>query len=134
MVTVSNTSEADSERPAGTGPDRTKNGRPIFKTDHYNKISVKERGAIRILKVHPGAPEQTEVPCELIPGTILSDEGRLQHETSGVTTYKLEPSMGLGGGRILKRDLSLTYAISYRAQGGVVFAFSVSRLYINPES
>src|SRR2546430_3600128 len=57
---------ADDEPPADAGPDKTKDGRPIFKTSHYNKIPVKERGAIRILKVHPGAPEQTEVQCELI--------------------------------------------------------------------
>lgn len=82
MATVSNTSKADNEPPADTGPDKTKDGRPIFKTSHYNKIPVKERGAIRILKVHPGAPEQTEVQCELIPGTILSDEDCLLHETS----------------------------------------------------
>jgi len=46
--------------------------------------SPSRRGAIRILKVHPGAPEQTEVQCELIPGTILVDNDRLQHETSDV--------------------------------------------------
>src|SRR5438552_226611 len=82
MATVSNTSKADDGPPANSGPDKTKIGRPIFKTSHYNKISVKEKGAIRILKVHPGAPEQTEVQCELIPGTILSDEDRKQHKTS----------------------------------------------------
>src|SRR5438045_6967964 len=82
MGTASDTSKADYERPADTGPDKTIDGRPIFKTSHYNKIPVKERGAIRILKVHPGAPEQTEVQCELIPGTILSDQDRLPHETS----------------------------------------------------
>jgi hypothetical protein len=84
MATVSSKSKTDDEPPEDSGPDKTKNGRPIFKTSHYNKIPVKERGAIRILKVHPAAPEQTEVQCELIPGTILSDKGRLQHETSDV--------------------------------------------------
>ena len=82
MATASNASKADDEPPADTGPDKTKDGRPIFKKSHYDKIPVKERGAIRILKVHPGAPEQTEVQCELIPGTILSDKDRLPHETS----------------------------------------------------
>jgi hypothetical protein len=82
MATASNTSKAVDEPPEDTGPKETKSGRPIFKTSHYNKIPVMKRGAIRILKVHPGAPEQTEVQCELIPGTILSDEDRLQHETS----------------------------------------------------
>jgi hypothetical protein len=84
MTTVSNTLKADNEPSEDPGPEKTKNGRPIFKTSHYNKIPVRERGAIRILKVHPGAPEQTEVQCELIPGTILSDKDRLQHETSNI--------------------------------------------------
>src|SRR5579871_2554331 len=81
MATASNTSKVDDEPPADTAcPDKDKDGRPIFKTIHYNEIPVKERGAIRILKVHPGAPEQTEVQCELILGTILSDKDHLQHE------------------------------------------------------
>jgi hypothetical protein len=84
MATATNTSKADNEPPADASPNETKDGRPIFKTSHYDKISVKKRGAIRILKVHPGAPEQTEVQCELIPGTILSDEDLLKDETSDV--------------------------------------------------
>lgn len=81
---ASNTSKADDGPPANTGSDTTKYRRPIFKTSHYNKIPVKERGAIRILKVYPGTPEQIEVECELIPGTILSDKDRLQYEISDV--------------------------------------------------
>src|SRR5271155_3090406 len=78
MATASNASKADDEPPADTGRDKMEDGRPIFKKSHYDKIPVKERGAIRILKVHPGAPEQTEVQCELIPGTILSDKDRFK--------------------------------------------------------
>ncbi|KAL9615690.1 MAG: hypothetical protein Q9160_009331 [Pyrenula sp. 1 TL-2023] len=81
MATANNTSKVDDEPPADTGPVKTRDGRPIFMTSHYNKIPVKERGAIRILKVYPGAPEQTEVQCELIPGTILSDNDHLLPET-----------------------------------------------------
>jgi len=50
------------------------NGRPIFKKHHYDKIPVNARGAIRILKVYAGSPEQDDVLCELIPGTILDYE------------------------------------------------------------
>ncbi|KAL9114300.1 MAG: hypothetical protein Q9227_001722 [Pyrenula ochraceoflavens] len=84
MATAGNGSKVDDEPPADTGPDKTKDGRPIFRTSHYNKIPVKERGAIRILKVHPGEPEQAEVQCELIPGTILSDKDRLLNEASNL--------------------------------------------------
>lgn len=74
------TSKTDDQPPPDTGPEKTKDGRPIFRTSHYNKIPVKERGAIRILMVHPGAPGQTEVQCKLIPGTILDDKDLLQNE------------------------------------------------------
>ena len=84
MATSSNTSKVENEPLVDRDPDKTKDGRPIFKTRHYNKIPVQERGAIRILKIHPGAPGQSEVQCELIPGTVLSDESRLPHETSDV--------------------------------------------------
>jgi hypothetical protein len=77
-------SKAEDVPPADTVPDKTKDGRPIFMTSHYNKIPVDKRGAIRILKVHPGGPEQTDVQCELIPGTILSGKYPLQQETSDV--------------------------------------------------
>jgi hypothetical protein len=82
MATARITPKDDDEPTADTGPDKTKDGRPIFKTGHYNKIPVNVRGAIRILKVQPGAPEQMEVQCELIRGTILSDKDCLHHGTS----------------------------------------------------
>jgi hypothetical protein len=84
MATASNNSKADDGPPADSVHDKTKDGRPIFMTSHYKKIPVTARGAIRILKVHPGAPGQTEVQCELIPGTILTENDRLQHETAEV--------------------------------------------------
>jgi hypothetical protein len=56
------------------------NGRPIFKKHHYDKIPVNTRGAIRILKVYAGSPEQDDVLCELIPGTILDYEDCQKHD------------------------------------------------------
>lgn len=58
------------------GVDRTEDGRPIFKSEHYDKIEM--RGAIRILNVFPGHPEDLEVHCELIPGTILDYKERME--------------------------------------------------------
>jgi hypothetical protein len=52
----------------------------IFKKHHYNKIPVNTRGAIRILKVYPGSPEQDDVLCELIPATILDYEECQKHD------------------------------------------------------
>lgn len=85
MATTRNRSMVgDDEGPTNVDPDRTKDGRSIFKTTHYNRIPVTARGAIRILKIVPGPPEQMEVQCELIPGTILSEKDRLPQEASGI--------------------------------------------------
>lgn len=60
-----------------------------FLTEHYEKIPVNEqRGAIRILKIDPGPPEQPRVYCELIPGTILSEDEYLPDEKRDVKHVK----------------------------------------------
>ncbi|KAI9696674.1 MAG: hypothetical protein M1820_008048 [Bogoriella megaspora] len=58
--------------------DRTEDGRPIFKTEHYDKLELP--GAIRILNVFPGHNEDSEVHCELIPGTILNSKKRMEYD------------------------------------------------------
>lgn len=75
---------AENEPPLDISPKKTKDGRPIFKTIHYSKIPVDERGAIRILKIHPGEPGQSEVQCELITGTVLHEKDRFPHDPSRV--------------------------------------------------
>ena len=76
------TPEVEHEVPLNTSDDITQDGRPIFKTKHYDMIPVKEkRGAIRILRLHPGDPREPEVRCELIPGTILTKEEQMQDGT-----------------------------------------------------
>ncbi|KAF2240006.1 HET-domain-containing protein, partial [Viridothelium virens] len=62
---------------AEKGVDRTDDDRPVFKTEHYDKLE--KPGAIRILNVFPGHPEDLEVHCELILGTILDSKQRLEH-------------------------------------------------------
>ncbi|KAL9088486.1 MAG: hypothetical protein Q9165_006210 [Trypethelium subeluteriae] len=57
--------------------DRTEDDRPVFKTEHYDKLE--KPGAIRILNVFPGSPEDWEVHCELILGTILDFKQREEH-------------------------------------------------------
>jgi hypothetical protein len=52
----------------------------IFEKHHYDKILVNTTGAIRILKVYPGSPEQDDVLCELLPGTILNYEECQKHD------------------------------------------------------
>jgi len=73
------TSSSTSLQTAESSP-AIENNDYIFKTHHYDQIPVDERGAIRILKVYPGSPEQDDVLCELIPGTILDYEECQKHD------------------------------------------------------
>jgi hypothetical protein len=69
------TSSVSATQAAGPPPaldtDDRVNGELVFKKIHYDKISVNDRGAIRILKVHCASSEHDDVVCELISGTIL---------------------------------------------------------------
>lgn len=83
-MATSKTPEGEHELPQKTSDNITQDGRPIFQSSHYDMIPVKEkRGAIRILRLHPGEPGQTEVRCELIPGTILTRKEQMQDGTEG---------------------------------------------------
>jgi hypothetical protein len=72
--------------PQATGPppapdtDDRVDGEPVFKKIHYDKISVNDRGAIRILRVHAASSEHNDVVCELIPGTILDYKDCKNHD------------------------------------------------------
>ena len=88
-----------SDAPIDEGPDRTKDGQLIFKTKHYKKIPVTERGAIRILRVQAGSPDQEDVICELVPSTIAEahnsghnkdPEYLTQKETDSLVSRKLK--------------------------------------------
>lgn len=72
----SSTQIEDDEEYIDERPDFAPNGRPIFKKRDYDSIPVQDRGAIRILKVQCGPPEQQEVRCELVQGTIIRDQDR----------------------------------------------------------
>lgn len=86
MATASNTSNTDEQPPNDNHLDKAKDGRPIFTTSHYNKKPLTRRGEIRILKVHPGAPEQKEVQCELIISRIFSEKDGSTHKTSDMNS------------------------------------------------
>ena len=96
-------------RPSGaaeTGVERTIDGLPIFKSEHYDKLEM--RGAIRILNVFPGHPQDLEVHCELIPGTVLD--------------YKetLNPQRSLGKPNSESHDRSPTLSSSKGSKNGSV--------------
>lgn len=66
------------EDPEEEGPDLV-NGQWVFKTRHYKKIPVTERGAIRILRVQAGSPDQLDVICELVSATIVDPWNKTVH-------------------------------------------------------
>ncbi|KAH8707134.1 heterokaryon incompatibility protein-domain-containing protein, partial [Phaeosphaeriaceae sp. PMI808] len=65
--------------------DRTQDGRPIFKSQNYDPLNT--RGAIRILKIFYGPPEEVGIHCEFIAGTVLDYDER----QSRVLPIKFEP-------------------------------------------
>ena len=59
---------------ARNGIERMKDGRPIFKTEHYDALTT--RGAIRLLRIFYGPFEETSIHCEFISGTVLDYDDR----------------------------------------------------------
>jgi hypothetical protein len=64
------------------GPDCTEQGQTIFKTKHYKEIPVTEKGAIRILRVQAGSPDQVDVICELVATTIAERESSVGNKVA----------------------------------------------------
>lgn len=79
-----------SEQPIDEGPDRTKDGQLIFKTKHYREIPVTERGAIRILRIQAGSPDQKDVICELVPSTIAEQQTGPGHVSAWTASPRAE--------------------------------------------
>ena len=79
MTSSMSATQASGPSPAPDTDDRV-DGEPVFKKIHYDKISVNDRGAIRILRVHAASSEHNDVVCELIPGTILDYKDCKNHD------------------------------------------------------